>query len=67
MSTAASSTQRRSSPPAAPVSRSNNTSGTRPNVVRLTAAEREMADNMGMKPEEYAKNKLALQKEGKLH
>lgn len=67
MSTAASSTQRRSSPPAAPVSRSNNTNGTRPNVVRLSAAEREMADNMGMKPEEYAKNKLALQKEGKLH
>lgn len=30
------------------------------------ASEREMAEMMGMKPEDYAKNKLALQKEGKL-
>jgi phage I-like protein len=36
-------------------------------VVRLSAAEREMADMMGMKPEDYAKNKMALQKEGKLN
>jgi Ni,Fe-hydrogenase III component G len=28
--------------------------------------EREMAEMMGMKPEDYAKNKMALQKEGKL-
>jgi phage I-like protein len=32
----------------------------------LTAAEREMADMMGMKHDDYAKNKIALQKEGKL-
>lgn len=57
-------TQRRdAAPAAAPVSRGNST---RSNVVRLTAAERDMAEMMGMKPEEYAKNKVALQKEGKL-
>lgn len=57
-------TQRRdAAPAAAPVSRG---SSNRSNVVRLTAAEREMAEMMGMKPEDYAKNKMALQKEGKL-
>ena len=50
-------------PAAAPVSRG---SSGRENVVRLTAAEREMAELMGMKPEEYARNKIALKKEGKL-
>jgi|688.fasta_scaffold210237_4 hypothetical protein len=58
-------TQRRdAAPAAAPVSRGGST---RTNVVRLSAAEREMADMMGMKPEDYAKNKMALQKEGKLN
>ena len=58
-------TQRRdAAPAAAPVSRGGNS---RTNVVRLSAAEREMADMMGMKPEDYAKNKMALQKEGKLN
>ncbi len=57
-------TQRRdAAPAAAPVSRGNST---RTNVVRLTAAEREMAEMMNMKPEDYAKHKVALQKEGKL-
>jgi hypothetical protein len=57
-------TQRRdAAPAAAPVSRGGSS---RSNVVRLTAAEREMAEMMGMKPEDYAKNKMALQKEGKL-
>lgn len=53
-------------PPAAPSSRaaSNGTSGR--NTVTLTREEREMAGIMGMTPEEYAKNKLALKKEGKL-
>lgn len=59
-------TQRRSAPPAAPVTRSGAEPGARPNVVRLTAAEREMASMMGMSEKEYASNKLALQKEGKL-
>lgn len=62
-STAAKVVQRRdAAPAAAPVSRGQ--SGR--NVVRLTALEREMAEMMNMKPEEYAKHKVALQKEGKL-
>jgi len=48
-------------PPAAPVSRG----GQRPNVMRLTAAEAETASALGMSPEEYAKNKVLLQKEGR--
>lgn len=59
--------QRRAAPPSAPVSRSGNGTGSKPNVVRLTAAEREMADMMGMTEKEYALNKLALQREGKLN
>lgn len=66
MAEAARVTQRRSAPPAAPVSRSGAAPGTRPNVVRLTPTEREMASMMGMTEKEYASNKLALQKEGKL-
>lgn len=63
-SSAAKVVQRRdAAPAAAPVSRG---SSGRENVVRLTAAEREMAELMGMKPEEYARNKIALKKEGKL-
>ncbi|UOF80352.1 endopeptidase clp ATP-binding subunit C [Caudoviricetes sp.] len=63
-SAAAKVTQRRdAAPAAAPVSRGGSN---RSNVVRLTSAEREMAEMMGMKPEDYAKNKMALQKEGKL-
>jgi hypothetical protein len=52
--------------PAAPSSRaaSNGTGGR--NAVTLTREEREMASVMGMTPEEYAKNKIALKKEGKL-
>ena len=57
---------RRSSPPAAPVSRGSNGMGSRPNVVRLTAEQREMAQMMGMSDKEYAQNLLALQKEGKI-
>lgn len=61
--TAAKVVQRRdAAPAAAPVSRGQPSR----NTVRLTAAEREMAEMMNMKPEEYARNKLALQKEGKL-
>lgn len=67
MSDAAKPTQRRTPPPAAPVSRSGGGPGSRPNTVRLTSQEREMAGMMGMTVEEYAKNKLALQKEGKLN
>ncbi len=66
-SSAAQVTQRRTAPPAAPVSRSGTGTGSRPNVVRLNSDEREMAKMMGMTDQEYARNKLALQKEGKLH
>lgn len=59
--------QRRASPPAAPVSRSAPTNGgQKPRVVRLTADEREIAQMMGITEVEYAKNKLALQEEGKM-
>ena len=61
---------RREAPPpsAAPVSRAASaTGGGKPNVVRLTAAERDMAQMMGQSVEEYARNKMALQREGKLN
>ncbi len=58
-------TQRRdAAPAAAPVSRG--TSNGSKNVVRLTAAEREAASDMGMSEQEYAKQKMILVKEGKL-
>jgi hypothetical protein len=67
MSAAAKTTQRRSSPAAAPVSRSSMSSdGSRPNVVTLTAEEREFAQINGQSPEEYARNKLKLIREGRL-
>ena len=54
-------------PPAAPSSRaaSNGTGGR--NTVTLTREQREMASIMGMTPEEYAKNMVALKKEGKIN
>ena len=66
MADAAKVTQRRSSPAAAPVSRGNSATGSRSEIVRLTAAEREMAQLMQISEEEYARNKRALQKEGRL-
>lgn len=66
MSSASKPTQRRSAPPAAPVTRSGTPSGQRPNVVRLTRAEAETARDLGMTEEEYARNKQLLQKEGRL-
>jgi len=67
MSSASAPVSRRSSPPAAPVTRSGSATGARSNVVHLTAAEREMASMMGMTEKEYAQNKLALKREGKLN
>lgn len=57
-----------SPPPSAPPSRnppSNN--GNRPQVVRLTAEEREMAAMAGLTEKEYALNKLALKREGRIN
>jgi hypothetical protein len=67
MAQSATVTQKRSAPPAAPVSRGGNGTGSNPNRVTLSAAEREMAQMMGMTNQEYAQNKLSLQKEGKLN
>jgi hypothetical protein len=66
LSGAAAATSRRS-PPAAPVSRGGNGTGSRPNVVTLSADEVEMAKATGQTPEEYARNKMALRKEGRLN
>lgn len=66
LSSASAPTQRRAAPPAAPVSRQAPAQASRPNVVRLNAAEREMAQMMGMTEKEYARNKMLLIKEGKL-
>jgi hypothetical protein len=63
----AATTQKRSAPPAAPVSRSApNNNGQKSNVIRLTAAEREHAAAFGMTDREYAIQKQALIREGKL-
>lgn len=64
LSEASAPTQRRSAPPAAPVSRAS--SGSRSNIVTLTRAERETAQALGMTDREYAANKQALIKDGKL-
>ena len=56
--------RRDAAPAAAPANRGNQSASS--NVVRLSAAQREMAEMMGMKPEEYAKNLVALKKEGKM-
>lgn len=67
-SDAAKPTARRGAPPAAPVSRSGNgAGGGRPNVVTLSSQEVEMASMMGMTAEEYARQKVALKKEGRLN
>lgn len=57
---------RKAQPPPAPSSRaaSNGTGGK--NTVTLNKEQREMAAIMGMTPEEYAKNMVALKKEGKM-
>lgn len=59
--------KRTSAPPVAPTSRVASNSSGRPNVVRLTAEQKEMASMMGMSPEDYAKNMVALKREGKLN
>ena len=54
LSTASAPTQRRTSPAAAPVSRSPaNSSGTRQNTIRLTPEEVEAAKISGLSPKEY--------------
>lgn len=57
--------QRQQAAPAAPVSRGGAAQApqARPNVVRLTAAQREIAAACGMTDAEYAKQLLAIQRE----
>lgn len=57
--------QRQAAAPAAPVSRGGAAQAplARPNVVRLTAAQREIAAACGMTDAEYAKQLLAIQRE----
>ena len=66
MSGAAKVTQRRSAPPAAPVSRGGNGIGSRPNSAHLTREEKETARDLGMTEEAYARNKALLKKEGRM-
>lgn len=60
----------RAAPAAAPVSRSNGSHGNRPGTVKLTSAEVEMAHmsfpDSKTPLEDYARQKMALKKEGKL-
>jgi hypothetical protein len=63
LSSASKPMQRQAAPPAAPA---NQGSSARSNVVRLTRAEADTAKMFGMTEQEYAKHKIALQKEGKL-
>jgi hypothetical protein len=66
LSSASAPAQRRSAPPAAPVTRAGTASGQRPDVVRLSRAEAETARDLGMTEKEYALNKQLLKKEGRL-
>lgn len=59
--------ERRAAPAAAPVSRGGNGNGSGPIRVTLSADEKEMADNMGMSYQDWAKQKLALKAEGRLN
>jgi len=59
-------TQRRSAPPAAPVSRGGNGMGSRQNAGHLSREEKETARDLGMTEEAYARNKALLKKEGRM-
>lgn len=67
LSAASAPSVKRGAPPPAPSSRAASGNSGNKNVVRLSSEEREMAQMMGMTPEEYGKNKLALKREGKLN
>ena len=66
-SAAAASAPRRSAPPAsAPVTRSGNGAGNRTGTATLSNEEKETARSWGWTEKEYADNKIALKKEGRL-
>ena len=56
-----------SAPPAAPPSRQAASGGASPTTIRLSKEEVEVAGMMGLTPEQYARNKAALKKEGRMH
>jgi hypothetical protein len=60
---AAKAVSERSPPAAAPVSRSGNGTGTKPNRVRLTPAQQEAAEFSGISLEEYARQLIQIEKE----
>jgi hypothetical protein len=64
---AASTPTKQRTPPAAPVTRSGNGAGNRANVITLSPEEVEIARATGQTPEEYARNKRDLKKEGRLN
>ena len=67
VSVAAAPVQKRTSAPSpAPSTRMASATSGKPNVVRLSSEQREMASMMGMTPEEYAKNMVSLKREGKI-
>lgn len=60
--------QRRAAPATAPVSRAGmDNNGRRTNVVTLTPEEREIAAFTGQTPEEYARNREKLKREGRMN
>jgi hypothetical protein len=66
LSAAATPTQKRTAPAAAPTTRTASSSPSKSQVVRLSAEMRDIAAMMGMTPEDYAKNMVALKREGKI-
>ena len=67
LSAASAPTQKRTSLPAAPTTRTAAGTPSKSQVVRLSSEMREMASMMGMSPEDYAKNMVALKREGKIN
>jgi len=67
LSEASKPTQRRSAPPAAPVTRSGEATSTGKNRVRLTSEQIEMAEAMGQTPAEYARELLKIRQESRLN
>jgi len=65
--TAAKPSQKRQSAPAAPSSSVAGSGSGRTLVARLSSEEREIAEMLKMSPEEYAKHREDLRKEGKIH
>jgi len=66
-SSASQPTQRRAAPAAAPMSRSGSGTGSKPNAMRLSKDELELAELWGWSEDKYAQYKKTLQREGKLN